>query len=125
MTKHSKCIFHTGSGTIDFDELKTVLLSCMEESSMKLSNEDINDLTRALFNEADEDGSGEITFEELVAELDKYPDIRDNLTMRYIDLSQLKMSDCNSIYVVKIHSPLQNNAISHLRAPTDIFTFTK
>ena len=81
-TKHCKYIFNTGSGTIDFDELKTVLLSCMEESCMKLSDEDINDLTRALFNEADEDGSGEITFEELVAELDKYPDIRDNLTMR-------------------------------------------
>ena len=49
---------------------------------MKLSDDDINDLTRALFNEADEDGSGAITFEELKAELDKYHDIRDNLTMR-------------------------------------------
>ena len=74
----------TGSNTIDFDELKTVLLSCMEESSLKLSDEDIDELTRALFNEADEDGSGEITFDELQAELNKYPDIRDNLTMRYL-----------------------------------------
>ena len=54
----------------------------MEESSLKLSDEDIDELTRALFNEADEDGSGEITFDELQAELHKYPDIRDNLTMR-------------------------------------------
>ena len=57
-------------------------MSCMEESSLKLSDEDLNELTRALFEEADEDGSGEITFEELSAELDKYPDVRDNLTMR-------------------------------------------
>ena len=56
----------------------------MEESSLKLSDEDIDELTRALFNEADEDGSGEITFDELQAELNKYPDIRDNLTMRYL-----------------------------------------
>ncbi len=70
-----------GSGTIDFEELKTVLLSCMEESSIKLSDKDIDDLTTALFEDADTDQNGAISFEELVAELDKHPDVRDNLTM--------------------------------------------
>ena len=58
-----------------------MLLSCMEESSMKLSDKDINDLTQALFDDADTDQSGSISFEELVAELDKHPGVRDNLTM--------------------------------------------
>ena len=51
---------------------------------MQLSDEDLQDLTDALFDEADEDGSGAITFEELVGELEKFPGVMENLTMRYI-----------------------------------------
>ena len=72
-----------GSGSIDRDELKTVLQSCVGESSMQLSEEDLQDLTDALFDDADEDGSGAITFDELVGELQKYPEVMDNLTIRY------------------------------------------
>ncbi len=49
---------------------------------MKLSDEDLNALTHALFDEADDDGSGAITFEELVGELQKHPGVMDNLTIR-------------------------------------------
>ncbi len=71
-----------GSGTIDRDELKTVLMSCMVESSMQISNDDMQELTDVLFDDADEDGNGAITFEELVGELEKYPALNDNLTLR-------------------------------------------
>lgn len=73
----------TGSGTIDIDELKTVLRSCMEESSLKLSEDDLDSLTALLFESADEDDSGAITFEELKAELEKHPGVLENLTIRY------------------------------------------
>ena len=77
-----------GGGTIDFGELKTVLISCMDESSLQLTDENLEDLTRALFESADEDNSGSITFEELVTELQKFPGVLENLTIRYSDVSQ-------------------------------------
>ncbi|KAL3884563.1 hypothetical protein ACJMK2_024696 [Sinanodonta woodiana] len=70
-----------GSGTIDVNELRTVLKSCMEESSLSLTEENLDKLTEALFESADEDGSGTITFEELKAELEKHPGLLENLTI--------------------------------------------
>lgn len=55
----------------------------MEESSLKLSDEVVDKLTQALFESADEDNSGEISFEELVAELERHPGVMENLTLRY------------------------------------------
>lgn len=54
----------------------------MEESSLSLSEEDLDDLTDVLFDAADEDNSGSITFEELKAELEKHPGVIENLTIR-------------------------------------------
>ena len=54
----------------------------MEESSLSLSEEDLDDLTQVLFEAADEDDSGSITFEELKAELEKHPGVIENLTIR-------------------------------------------
>jgi len=56
----------------------------MEESSLKLSEDDLDSLTALLFEAADEDSSGEITFEELKAELEKHPGVIDNLTIRWV-----------------------------------------
>uniref|UniRef100_A0A4W4FI55 NADPH oxidase, EF-hand calcium binding domain 5 n=1 Tax=Electrophorus electricus TaxID=8005 RepID=A0A4W4FI55_ELEEL len=58
----------TGSGSIDPDELRTVLKSCLRESAISLPEEKLDDLTLALFESADKDNSGSITFEELKAE---------------------------------------------------------
>ena len=89
-----------GNGTIDRDELKVVLQSCMEESAMQLSDEDLEDLTDALFDEADEDGSGAITFDELVGELDKFPGVMENLTMRSVSTSLNSVSCHDDDFVV-------------------------
>ncbi|KAK3594672.1 hypothetical protein CHS0354_016337 [Potamilus streckersoni] len=70
-----------GNGTIDVYELRTVLKSCMEESSLSLTDENLDKLTEALFESADEDGSDTITFEELKAELEKHPGLLENLTI--------------------------------------------
>ena len=76
-------LFYAGNGYIDFDELRTVLKSCMGESTLHFSDEKLDELTRALLEDADVDNSGTITFEELQAELDKYPGVIENLTIRY------------------------------------------
>ena len=71
-----------GNGTIDYDELKTVLRSCMEESSIQLPDEKLEELTETLFQSADKDGSGEISFDELVEELKRHPGVVENLSIR-------------------------------------------
>ncbi|XP_053128599.1 NADPH oxidase 5 isoform X6 [Hemicordylus capensis] len=70
-----------GSGSVDPDELRTVLKSCLKESSISLSEEKLDDLTRALFESADSDSSGSITFEELREELQRFPEVMENLTI--------------------------------------------
>lgn len=74
--------FSAGNGLIDFEELRTVLKSCMDESALRFSEDKLNELTRALFDDADTDGSGTITFEELQSELAKHPGVVENLTIR-------------------------------------------
>ncbi|XP_069766258.1 NADPH oxidase 5 [Narcine bancroftii] len=70
-----------GSGSIDPDELRTVLKSCLRESAISLPEEKLDDLTLALFESADTDNSGTITFEELKEELEKFPEVMENLTI--------------------------------------------
>uniref|UniRef100_A0A8C6PQ33 NADPH oxidase 5 n=1 Tax=Nothobranchius furzeri TaxID=105023 RepID=A0A8C6PQ33_NOTFU len=69
------------SGSIDPDELKTVLKSCLCESAISLPEEKLDDLTLVLFESADKDNSGSITFEELKAELENFPEVMENLTI--------------------------------------------
>uniref|UniRef100_A0A3B4AUN0 Uncharacterized protein n=1 Tax=Periophthalmus magnuspinnatus TaxID=409849 RepID=A0A3B4AUN0_9GOBI len=68
-------------GSIDPDELRTVLKSCLRESAISLPEEKLDDLTLALFESADKDNSGSITFEELKAELETFPEVMENLTI--------------------------------------------
>lgn len=76
------CLVLAGSGSIDPDELRTVLKSCLRESAISLPEEKLDDLTLALFESADKDRSGAITFEELKAELENFPEVMENLTIR-------------------------------------------
>ncbi|XP_004421805.1 PREDICTED: NADPH oxidase 5 [Ceratotherium simum simum] len=70
-----------GSGSIDPDELRTVLQSCLRESSISLPEEKLDQLTLALFESADKDCSGAITFEELRDELQRFPGVIESLTI--------------------------------------------
>ncbi|ETE62892.1 NADPH oxidase 5, partial [Ophiophagus hannah] len=70
-----------GGGSIEPDELRMVLKACLKESSISLPEEKLDDLTRALFESADSDKSGSITFEELRGELQCFPEIMENLTI--------------------------------------------
>ncbi|KAM5178454.1 NADPH oxidase 5 isoform 1-T1 [Callospermophilus lateralis] len=77
----SPCSPGTGSGSIDPDELRTVLRSCLRESAISLPEEKLDQLTLALFQSADKDGSGAITFDELRDELQQFPGVMENLTI--------------------------------------------
>ncbi|NWW95556.1 NOX5 oxidase, partial [Rhynochetos jubatus] len=70
-----------GSGSIDPDELRVVLGWCLQESRIALPEERLGALTLALFEAADKDHSGSITFEELREELEGFPDVMENLTI--------------------------------------------
>ncbi|KAM4661674.1 NADPH oxidase 5-like [Amazona ochrocephala] len=70
-----------GSGSIDPDELRLVLRCCLRESAIALPEERLADLTLALFEAADKDHSGSITFEELREELEGFPEVMENLTI--------------------------------------------
>ena len=56
--------------------------ACMEENGMKFSNEQIEDLTLALFEDADTENQGTITYEALKAQLLKHPGLLENLSIR-------------------------------------------
>ncbi|OCT86723.1 hypothetical protein XELAEV_18020412mg [Xenopus laevis] len=70
-----------GSGSIDPNELHTVLKSCLLESAISLPEEKLDDLTLVLFESADKDHSGSITFQELKEELERFPEVMENLTI--------------------------------------------
>jgi hypothetical protein len=86
-----------GNGYIDPVELRVVLESCVGETALKLSDEQLDNLTEALLNDADTDGSGTITFEELKEQLDRNPGLLDNLTVSLADwLSPRKVKQYQS-----------------------------
>ena len=75
-------IFNLGNGHVDFEELRTVLKSCMGESALQFSDDQLDELTRALIEDADATNSGSLTFEELQIALRKHPGLIENLTFR-------------------------------------------
>lgn len=62
----------------------------MEENGMKFSDEQIEDLTLALFEDADQGNRGAITFEGLKKQLEKHDGLLENLTIR-LDKELYKM----------------------------------
>ena len=66
--------------------MRTVLESCVEESSLSMDQQQLEELTDVLFEESDTEGKGFITFDELRSFLDKFPGIAENLTIRYTPL---------------------------------------
>ncbi|XP_028394802.1 NADPH oxidase 5-like [Dendronephthya gigantea] len=70
-----------GNGELDRGEMRTVLESCVEESSLSMDHQQLEELTEVLFEESDTERKGFITFDELRNFLDKFPGIAENLTI--------------------------------------------
>ncbi|XP_012231474.2 NADPH oxidase 5 [Linepithema humile] len=69
-----------GDGLIQLRELEHVMRACMEENGMKFSDEQIEDLTIALLENADQGNRGAITFEALKRQLQEHDGLLENLT---------------------------------------------
>lgn len=82
-TRRKFMVFNVkGDGLIQHRELEHVMRACMEENSMKFSDEQIEDLTLALFEDADQENRGAITFESLKKQLEKHEGLLENLSIR-------------------------------------------
>lgn len=90
-------LLETGNGSIDADELRTVLQSCLLESTISLPDEKLDQLTLTLFEAADKDCSGDITFEELRDELQRFPGVMENLTIRYSPVCRLSAASVRRV----------------------------
>lgn len=77
-----------GDGLIKFNELKEVLKACTEENGMKFTDEHLDQLTQALFDDAITNSTGAsedvegIQYEQLKAQLVKHPGLLENLSKR-------------------------------------------
>ncbi|XP_076282347.1 NADPH oxidase isoform X2 [Lasioglossum baleicum] len=70
-----------GDGLIQLRELEHVMRACMEENGMEFSDEQIEELTIALFEDADQGNRGALTFEALKNQLEKHEGLRENLSI--------------------------------------------
>ncbi|XP_054736668.1 uncharacterized protein LOC129243576 isoform X1 [Anastrepha obliqua] len=70
-----------GDGLIQHKELHDVIRACMEENGMEFSEEQIEDLTTAMFEDADPYNRGEITYEALKNQISKHGGLLENLSI--------------------------------------------
>lgn len=56
--------------------------ACMEENGMRFSEEQVEDLTIALFEDADSESRGAITYDALKYQLKKHDGLLENLSIR-------------------------------------------
>ena len=65
------------------DEIRTVLKSCMEESKLKLDDQQVDELMEVLFEEIETNHKGEIGLDQFKAFLSEYPGVAEHLSIRY------------------------------------------
>ena len=85
-TSSIRIYWNSGDGLIQPHELKAVLAACSAENGMKFSEEQLDQLTEALYEDAAADGTDQqdmgIGFDELKAQMAKQPGLLDNLSIR-------------------------------------------
>lgn len=59
----------------------------MGESALQFGDDQLDELTQTLLEDADADNSGSITFEELQSALSRHPGLIENLTFRLVSLN--------------------------------------
>jgi hypothetical protein len=78
-----------GDGLIQLHDLRSVLRACTEENKMNFSDEQLDQLTLALYEDAVDSVDGNVSaangleFEHLKAQLEKHPGLIDELSFRY------------------------------------------
>lgn len=62
--------------------MRTVLESCLEESKLKLDEQQVEELMEVFFEEMRTDDNDQISLERFKAFLSKYPGVAENLSIR-------------------------------------------
>lgn len=70
-----------GSARIDLNELSKVMHACLEQNGLKFSPEQVNELTTSLFEDADSEHKGSISFEQLEVQILRHPGLLENLSI--------------------------------------------
>ncbi|KAL5288492.1 NOX5 family protein [Megaselia abdita] len=70
-----------GDGLIQHKELHDVISACIKENGMEFSEEQIEDLTMAMFDDADPQHKGSLTYEALKDQLQKHGGLLENLSI--------------------------------------------
>ena len=86
-------IIISGDGLIKLNELKEVLEACVEENGLQFTDEQLDELTQALYDDAIKcvnpnelasvDIDEGIRFEQLKAQMVKHPGLLENLSIRF------------------------------------------
>jgi Ca2+-binding EF-hand superfamily protein len=63
--------------------MRTVFKSCMEESKLKLGDQQLDELMDVFFEEMETNNKGEIGLDQFKAFLSEYPGVAENLSIRY------------------------------------------
>ena len=64
--------------------METVLKSCIEESKLKLDDQQVDELMAVLFEEVETEREGQISLQEFTSFLLKYPGVAENRSKRYV-----------------------------------------
>ncbi|XP_022111162.1 NADPH oxidase 5-like [Acanthaster planci] len=99
------------NGTIEKNELRALLKTGVEESSLQLSDGKVDHLTETLFNTADQNSDGSISFDEFMTALKRYPDLLENFSIgaaAWLKDSRPKRRGCRGIPWLRVNY-LQNN----------------
>lgn len=67
---------------IQHREIQHVIKACMEENDLRFSEDQIDDLTIALFEDADAENRGAITYEAMKSQMEKHGGLLENLSIR-------------------------------------------
>lgn len=71
-----------GDGRIDEDELDLILSTSLAESNISITDADYDRLVESFTAEVDTDNDGTISFEELVEQFQKYPQLLPNMALK-------------------------------------------
>ena len=94
-------MLNEGTGSLDASTLRSILEACLDECSLRLSSDAVNELADSLLEEA---GSRtEVTYDQLEQVLRKRPGIVEGFTKRLVNLSDASHSCYDHLHSIIIH----------------------
>lgn len=76
------CFLFAGDGRLDQDELDMMLSSSLADSNISITDADYDKLLEEFTAEVDEDQDGTISYEEMLQQFKKYPDLLPNMSLK-------------------------------------------